>query len=157
MSKMAFNNIEWEFSNVKEEAMAYAKPEEGDRYLKIIDADYNEDDQRYTITVHDLGNEAQFTLSYWLFTADPETNNIIPNVAQRNTLVSLGRALAGKDIGVPNPATIIGGVVLAHIVLKASKKDPEKKYARCFKFDAVDEEMAVLADIEQYYIGAPAE
>lgn len=156
MSKMAFNNKPWEYSDVREEK-TFVMPEEGDRYLKIIDATYDEDDQRYTLTVVDLGNEARYSLSYWLFTADPETNNIIPNVTQRNTLVSLGRALAGKDIGIPNYESVIGGVVLAHIVLKASKKDPEKKYARCFKFDPVDEEMAVLADIEQYYVGAKVE
>ena len=154
---MAFNNIEWEFSDVKAEERTFPRPEEGDRYLKIIDAVYDDNDRRYTITVFDLGNEAQYSLSYWLDTSDFETNNIVPNVAHRNALVSLGHALAGKDIGIPNPDAIRGGVVLAHVTLKASKKDPEKKYARVFKYDPVDEDMAVLADIEQYYNGAAVE
>lgn len=157
MSNMAFNNIEWEYSNVKAEEKTYARPEEGDRYLKILDATYDESDQRYIVTVSDLDNGAQFSLSYWLFSADNETNDIIPNIAHRNALVSLGHALAGKDIGIPNPEAIKGGVVLAHIVLKAPRNNPEKKYARCFKYDPVEEEMAVLADIDQYYIGAPTE
>jgi hypothetical protein len=53
---MAFNNEKWEFSDVKSEDISYARPEEGDRYLKITDAEYDRDDQRYTIYVTDLTN-----------------------------------------------------------------------------------------------------
>ena len=154
---MAFNTTNWEYSNVTTEEKVFAKPEEGERYLKINNAIFDGSDKRFTIFVTDLGNNAEFSLSYWLNTNDRTTNDTIPNTSHRNALVSLGKALAGHEIGIPNPNDVVGGVVLANIVLKESKTTPDKKFARCFKFQAVPEDMAILADIDQYYIGAPTE
>lgn len=155
---MAFTNTKWEFSDVTTEEIKsnFARPEEGDRYLKITDAFFDESEKKYTLTMLDLGNEAQFNLSYWLFTAD-EDNNLIPSVYNRNALVELGKALAGEEIGIPNPDSVIGGVVMGHITLKPSKKDPTKKYARCYKYSPVPYDVAITADIDQYSTDGPVE
>lgn len=154
---MAFNNNAWTYSNVIAEEKKFIEPEEGERSLKIENVRFDESEKKYMITVSDLGNDARFDLSYWLNTSDRNTGDIIPNTYHRNALVSLGKALAGYEIGIPNPADIVGGIVYGEITLKQSKTNPDRKFPRCFVFRPVPEDLACLADIDQYYIGAPTE
>lgn len=151
---MAFKNSTWEYS---EKVIEGSQPIEfGERYLFIENAAFDDVKKEYKIFVKDLGNKATFSLSYWLTSLDQATNQIIDNELSIGTLNSLGEALAGVNIGVPNPQDIIGGVVFANV--KESKPNANgKTYARVYKFEPVPEDMAVFATIDQFYVGAPPE
>lgn len=146
---MAFKTTNWQYSDVVDTTQIPV--EEGLQYLFIKDAVFKEDADEYTITVQSLSNEAEFPLRYWITSRD-EGGAIIPNSKSRGTLISLGTALAGEPIGLPNPVDIKGGVVQADVKMSA----PSAKgvcYPRVYYFQAVPEEIAQgFAAIEQYYI-----
>lgn len=145
---MAFKVTEWEYSDVVD---ATAIPvAEGDQFLSILDAIYRPDDDEYTLYVKSLQNDAEFSLRYWLTSRD-QGGALIPNSKSRGTLVSLGIALAGDAIGIPNPVDIRGGVVRANVVL-SKPNDKGAQYPRVYSFQAVPEDIAVLSSIDQYYI-----
>jgi len=159
---MAFKTTEWELSS----KVVTSQPiEYGPRYLIIDNATYTETEKvskygiqyiekTYRITVTDLTNKANFSLTYWPEGWNKEYTARVDNERDIGTLNTLGEALAGMNIGIPNPQDIIGGVVLAN--LKESTPDPQtgKTYARCYKFEPVPGDIAALANIDQYYIGA---
>lgn len=143
-----FVSREWEFSSENGED-DFIQPEPGERYLKILDASCSiEGLRKYMVKVQDLANGATFKLYYNLCKAD-DKGNIQPNKYSRGTLVSLGKALAGKHIGIPLPDDIVGGVVIGTVELQEYQG---KTYARVFKFSPADAENAKeYSDIEQYY------
>lgn len=147
---MGFKTTEWELST---KVMTAQPIEYGQRYLFIDNATYDEEKKMYKIFVTDLTNKATFSLSYWLEGWNKEKTERVDNQVSIGTLNTLGEALAGINIGVPNPQDIIGGVVMAE--LKPSQADENGKvYARCYKFSPVPGDIAALASIDQYYIGA---
>ena len=153
---MAFKSTEWEYSNEVEKDTSRAQVEPGDRYLYVKDAYMSQDKNgydTYEIQFEDLTNHAVFTIRNWLYTTDRDTNNVIPNQGTRNTLIGLGKALAGpgSHIGIPNPVDIKGGVVLG--IVKFNKNG----YPVIYEYRPVDEDIAVLADIDQYYVGQEME
>lgn len=150
---MGFKTTSWTLENIN--IPEYIVPEEGPQYLFIKNATCDETDKSapYKITLESLSNEAVFTLSYWMYASDRNTGEFIPSTKQCGTLITLGKALAGKSIGIPNPVDIIGGVVLANVIMEPSKKDPSKTYARVYEFEPVPKDIAELAAIDQYYIG----
>lgn len=154
---MSFKVTSWELSDVS--VPEFVGPEEGEQALFIRNAECDPSDKTapYKITFESLKNNAVFTLSYWLFTTDRNTGAIIPSTKQMGTLLSLGKALSGRSIGIPNPVDIVGGVVWANVVMSPSSKDPSKKYARAYAFEPVPEDLAAYAQIEQYYIGQELE
>lgn len=145
---MAFQRTEWAFSDVVDVTQIPA--EEGVQFLMIRGATYNEETDEYTLTVQSLTNEAEFNLRYWLTSRD-ENGAIIPNSRARGTLVSLGVALAGEPIGIPNPVDIVGGVVQANVTLgKPNAKGVQ--YPRVYTFQAVPEDIVLsFATIDQYF------
>lgn len=147
---MAFQNTQWEFSDVVD--VTQIPVEEGVQYLAIRGATYNKETDEYTLTVQSLTNEAEFNLRYWLTSRD-ENGAIIPNSRARGTLVSLGVALAGAPIGIPNPVDIVGGVVQANVSFgKPNAKGVQ--YPRVYSFQAVPEDIVLgCSEIDQYFLG----
>lgn len=146
---MAFQKTEWEYSN--EVDATAIPPQEGKQFLIIDEAVYKEEDDEYTLTVRSLSNEAVFPLRYWLSSRD-ENGAIIPNSRARGTLITLGIALAGEPIGIPNPVDLKGGLVQAEIVMsKPNAKGAQ--YPRVYSFSAVPEEIYLaFGIIDQHFI-----
>lgn len=147
---MGFKNTEWELSN---EVVSKPAIEYGDRYLFIENATYDPNDKLYKLYVVDLVNNASFSLAYWLEGWNKERTEKVKNEVYIGTLNTLGEALAGTNIGIPNPQDIIGGVVMGEI--KQSNPNADGKvFARCYKFSPVPADIASCATIDQYYIGS---
>lgn len=150
---MAFKTTEWEYSNEIDQTQIPL--EEGVAYMFIRDARFDEEKGQYYIEMENLNTSAQFRLTYYLEQRD-ENNHKSLNPQVKGTLISLGKALAGVQIGIPNPLDIKGGVVKGYITLKESQKGTI--YPKVFHFDPVNEDMAAFATIEQYYVeDAPTE
>lgn len=149
---MAFKATQWKYSD--QEDQTQISVEEGVNYLYITGARYDEDKGIYTVEVESLNNRSQFRLTYFLENRN-ENNQPIINPNAKGTLISLGKALAGVTIGIPNPPDIVGGVVKGYVYLKESQKG--NVYPKVYHFDPVPEEMAVLATIDQYFVGAEEE
>lgn len=149
---MAFKQSTWALSNVTVSPAGDIIPfEEGLQYLKIVDASYDEVNARYKVVLHSLANEAEFSQTYFFSAKDDES---IPpkltNKKQMGIVASIGYALAGENINVPNPEDIIGGVVLADV---KSNEYNGKVRPQIWKYDPVPQEIAEnYADIEQAYI-----
>lgn len=149
-----FKTTEWEYSGVKEERPVYKDPLDGERYLFIEDASYDDDSTRYTLNVSDLGDRTvRYRLTYNLSRVDKVTGDLVPNISARNALVGLGKALFGRDVGVPFPGDVIGGVVRAQVKLREYNG---RNYANVYEYGTVSEDMAVFAEIDQYYDGYDA-
>ena len=143
---MAFKTTEWGYSNEIDQTQIPI--EEGQAYMFIRDARFDEDKGIYTLEMENLNTSAQFRLTYYLEQRD-ENNHISLNPQAKGTLISLGKALAGVQIGIPNPVDVKGGVVRGYITLKESQRGT--MYPKVYHFDPVDENMAAFATIEQYY------
>lgn len=147
---VGFKATSWQLSELKEEEkipVIY-----GLRTMFIQHASYDEQGGIYKLSVMDLENRATFTLTYWLYSVDKITNERTVNNKTRGTLTSLGKALAGYDIGVPFPGDVIGGVVGGDVVQSTSAKGTE--YQRVYAFLPVEKYYADCGTIDQYYIGA---
>ncbi len=140
---------EWEFSD--EEGQTYVAPEEGYRHLLITGASLDEENLVYRVEFQDLQNDAEFSVRYWMNKVN-DAGTTTPDRSQRGTLVTLGHAVLGTEKGIPFPADIQGGVVLANVMLKASSKNPEKLYPRIYKYLPVTAEWACLGTIDQYTV-----
>jgi len=144
---MAFKRTEWEYSNEVEKTNIPV--EEGLRYVKIVDAKFDASAKEYNLSLEDLTNGAEFSLRYWLNGTD-KNGNITSNASARGTLISLGKALAGEPIGIPAPVDVIGGVVVAEVVMKESTTSGAK-YPRVYKFTPASTDVVNdHSDIEQY-------
>lgn len=145
MRHMVFKTTEWKYSN--EVAAEDIPVREGPQYLQILNARHEEDSDVYTLFLKSLTNDAEFSVRYWLTSA--EDGVPVPNSKARGTLISLGKALAGFPIGIPNPMDIIGGVVQADV--KMSKPSNGNTYPRIYQFSPVPMEVALsFSSIEQY-------
>lgn len=155
---MGFVEKKWELSDEVPETREWKNLEVGEQNLIIKDAKLVDD--VYTITLASINADEGDTIPqsdfrYWLTTTD-SLGNIVKNVGARGTLITLGEALAGKCIGIPEPSSIIGGIV--HAEVKLSKPNAQGQcYLRIYKFEPVPEEIALCATIDQYYIGADVE
>lgn len=145
---MAFKTTEWKYSNEIDQTQIPI--EEGNAYMFIRDARFDEESGIYTLEMENLNTSAQFRLTYYLEQRD-ENNNVTLNPQTKGTLISLGKALAGVQIGVPNACDVKGGVVSGYIYMKESSRGT--MYPKVYHFDPVDENMAAMATIDQYYIG----
>ena len=148
----AFKTTEWKYSNEIDQTQIPI--EEGQAYLFIRDARFDDDKGIYRLDMENLNTSAQFTLNYFLESRD-ENNQVSVNAQAKGTLISLGIALAGVQIGVPNPQDVKGGVVSAYINLRESQNG--RMYPKVYHFEPVDEDMAAFATIDQYYTGCEAE
>lgn len=153
---MVFTPTVWKYSNEVEKQNIPV--EAGYRTLLITDAVEDESAATYKISFMDLGNDAEFSVTFWLNNIS-DTGMIMPNTKARGTLISLGKALAGSPIGIPYPGDIISGVVAAEVTLQPSKKDPNTNFARIYRFEPVSRDFAVLGGLDQYCIedGEPGE
>ena len=101
----AFKTTEWKYSNEIDQTQIPI--EEGQAYLFIRDARFDDDKGIYRLDMENLNTSAQFTLNYFLESRD-ENNQVSVNAQAKGTLISLGIALAGVQIGVPNPQDVKG-------------------------------------------------
>lgn len=147
---MAFVQTVWEYSNEVEMADI---PPEGDRFLYIRNAMFDDNTQKYMIYFTDLGSGTQFMVSYNLNRINKTTLAPEPNTRARGTLISLNRAMFNVRKGIPNPVDIIGGVVSGEVV---HREYQGKMYVNIYTYSPVPEDI-VLSDskIDQYYIGYP--
>lgn len=144
---MAYKITEWEYSNVVEKASIPV--EEGARFVQIKDANFIPETKEYHISTEDLTSGAEINLRYWLTSTD-KNGNITSNAQASGTLISLGKSLFGAPVGIPAPCDIIGGVVIAEVVLKESATSGAK-FPRVFKFrPATKEVVETYSTIEQY-------
>ena len=148
----AFKTTEWKDSNEIDQTQIPI--EEGQAYLFIRDARFDDDKGIYRLDVENLNTSAQFTLYYYLESRD-ENNQVSVNAQAKGTLISLGIALAGVQIGIPNPQDVKGGVVSAYINLR--ERQNGGMYPKVYHFEPVNEDMAAFATIDQYYTGCEAE
>lgn len=141
----------WKFSN-EEPVDEYAQPEAGLQYLQIKKAEVSDDELHYTLGFISLTNNAYINIRYFLYATDQETGELIPDAKQRRTLISLKKALYGPESnGIPNPADIVGCVVMADVKMVPAKNNPEKAYPRIYGYKAVPGEVAATwGNPEQY-------
>lgn len=148
---MAFNQTKWEFSDEKEAEMTgFQLPPEGDRYLTIEDAEFDEKTRKYRLWFVDIGTNTKFVMIYNMDMVDKSTGQVVANPMSRNTLISLNFALFGERQGIPYPGDIVGGVVGAEIKYREYEG---KKYVNIKKYSPVNADMVVYSSIEQYYEG----
>lgn len=149
---MAFNNSKWALSNIHVTASGeYIPPEAGLQYLKITGASYDEANARYKVELMSLANNAEFTQTYF-FSAkgDESIPPKLTNTKQMGIVASLGVALAGENISIPNPDSVVGGVVLADVKLDEYNG---KVRPKIWKYESVPKDIVdSFADIEQYYV-----
>ena len=147
---MAISITHWELSDrIAEGAIP---PEEGLRTLQIKAVKYDRDADTYAVTVQDLGNKATFTLTYWLSNVDENGVRTANNPAL-GTIHSLNYALTGlSNIGPLMEEDIKGGVVIGEVKM-SNPNAKGRQYARVFHFDPVPEDVAVLSEIDQYWVG----
>lgn len=152
---MAFKQSKWALSNVEVTATGeYIPPEEGLQYLKILSASYDETNARYKVELQSLANSAEFSQMYFFSSKDDDS--IPPKLTNRKQMgcvASIGVALSGENIGIPNPDDIAGGVVLADVKLDEYNG---KIRPKIWKYEAVPQDIIDgFADIEQ--VPAPSE
>lgn len=144
---MEFKITKWAYSN-DVDTNEYYLPPEGTRLLFIHDAEFSEDEGKYVITFRDIEDGLSFRVNYWMNKND-STGNPVPNQSVRNSLVGLGKALAGVSIGSPYPADIIGGVVYGDVTHYTSSQG--KTYPRIYRFTPVPEPLVLAyGQIPQY-------
>lgn len=143
---MEFKTTEWKYS--REIAAEDIPVKEGPQYLQILNARHDEDSDVYTLFLKSLTNDAEFSVRYWLTSAVEGVPQ--PNSRSRGTLISLGKALAGCPIGIPNPADVGGGVVQADV--RMSKPSPSGEvYPRIYQFSPVPMDIVLaFASIDQF-------
>lgn len=149
---MAFKVTQWEYSNEIDQTQIPI--EEGLAYLYITNARYDENEGIYSIDFENVQTNAQFNVRYYLIQRDEYGNKSL-NPQTKGTLISLGKALAGVQIGIPKDCDIRGGVVSGYIYMKDSSNG--RKYPKIYHFEPVNQDMAACATIDQYYIGAEEE
>jgi hypothetical protein len=162
---MGYTLTDWELSNIPEEQIRDSNniavfTEQGLKTVKILDIKYTGADtdkekekNTYKVTIEcieggaDAG--ARAVLTYWL--KEKDTNFV--NAKTLGTLTSLGKAVFGKvfpERTVPNPADILGAVVMADINL--SKPDAlGRVFTRVFRYEPASADFSAFSDIDQYY------
>lgn len=144
---MAFKTTEWEYSN-ETESGGYENPPEGPRYLYIEEAEFDRSDKKYTIYFRDVETDISFRVSMWMDRSDQD-GSLRPNTPVRNTLITLGKALAGVPIGIPNTADIVGGVVVGEVVHYTATSG--KVFPRIYKYSPAPEPIVLAySTIDQY-------
>lgn len=146
---MPFKEMPWEHSDdpYVPEDIVKVTPGVKDLYIDNASMDL---DGKYSISVHNvLEPKEKMTFNYWINTND-ENNNIVPNATARGTLHTLGFALAGRDIGMPAPGSIIGAVV--RVDVKMSKPNVNgAQFPRAYKFEkSPDETIIDHSSTDQY-------
>lgn len=124
---MQFKFTDWTYSTEVEQEEKLLDP--GYQHLHIENAEMVDD--IYTITVRSIEDESAVqAIRFYLNKNDGQ-----PNRVARNTLVSLGKALAGEPIGIPFFEDIVGGIVGAEVKLNEYNG---KQYRNIYKFDPCD-------------------
>ena len=162
---MAFKITQWALSNIpedqiKDSAKMNVFKEKGLKTVKIIDALYRGQNEAqasnkntYLLTIEcieggaDAGAKAHLT--YWLC----ERDSNLYNSKTMGTMQSLGKAIFGSAFppnSFPNPADILGAVVMADIDI--SKPDPQgRTFTRVYRFEPASQDFMAFSDIEQIY------
>lgn len=142
-------DTEWKYSN-EEPANEYVDPEEGIQYLQIKKAEVSSDEMHYSLGLLSLSNNAYMNIRYFLYNTNDE-GELIPDAKQRRTLITLKKALYGPEAnGIPNPADIVGCVVMAEVKLGKPTANGTR-YPRIYSYKAVPGEVAATwGNPEQY-------
>lgn len=107
-----FKITNWAGSEWTEDAVKKPEPlSPGEYDLRIIDATFDPDTERYQIIVQDVITLAESRFSWFIKTKAGGLNPY-----SHGTLVSLGKALFGRDVGVPFYEDVINGIVHAEVV-----------------------------------------
>lgn len=148
---MAFKQTQWEFSDEKEtEDTGFQLPPEGDRFLFIDDASFDESNRKYKVWFSDIATGIKFSMIYNMDMVDKNTGQVVSNYISRNTLITLNFAIFGERQGIPNPVDIVGAVVQAEV---KHREYQGKTYVNIRKYSPPNEDMVVYSNIEQYYAG----
>lgn len=139
----------WKYSDVEYEQEP--SPVAGEWPVKIVHASYDDEKDRYMMTLKDLVNNVTFSVRYNLSRADAVTGVTTSNFRARNTLVGLGQAVFGESVGIPAPEDLVGAV--ANAVVKLSIWQG-KEYANVYEYHAANEVYVLgYSDIEQHSTG----
>lgn len=162
---MSYVITKWDLSDIPSEQIKDSNnvggfSEPGLKTVKILDVRYlgptaekPTERNTYKVTIEcieggsDVG--ARANLTYWL--KDKDTNLI--NAKTLGTMQSLGKAIFGKDFPdrtVPNPADIIGAVVMADINL-SKPDDLGRVFTRVFRYEQASSDFSAFSEIEQSY------
>lgn len=162
---MVFEPTKWEGSTIDVDPdMNYDRidPEPGLQYLVITGASMDNSTARYSVDCMSLTNNAEFRLTY--FFGDKNDTSARPawvNKKQMGSVASLGIALTGKNYGVIAPKDVIGGVVMADVMVTESEKDGKiRHFARVYKFEPVPRDIAAAyseikdgdGNVDQYFV-----
>lgn len=153
---MVFKQTAWQFSDEEKKDTEFKLPEEGDRYVIIDDATYDEETHQYRIWMTDIGNDAKFRVKYNVDKLSKDTGNYEPNLTARGVLVTLNQAIFGAEKGIPYPEDIKGAVAQAEVKHSKFKGDDgvERTYVNIWKYKPVEYDIVLsYGSIEQYYIG----
>lgn len=143
-------DTEWKFSNEQAAESEYAEPVEGPQYLQIKKAFVSDDEMHYSLGMVSLTNNAYINIRYFLYATNDE-GELVPDSKQRRTLITLKKALYGPEAnGIPNPADIVGCVVMADVKLSKPTANGSR-FPRIYSYKAVPGEVAASwGNPEQY-------
>lgn len=160
-----YTHNSWKYETLESED--YVEPTVGNRFLIVTNADIDEslpEDPIYRVTLRDLQGGAYISNKYHLTSKSKSTGSRFPNKYSKETLMSLGAALAGPafhDSGkLPNPKNIIGGVVIGNVESREYTKqngEPGTAYGIKEYFPAPADFVAEFSDIDQYFEGCDDE
>jgi len=160
-----YTHNSWKYETLESED--YVEPTPGNRFMIITSAGIDEsvpDDPIYRVTLRDLQGGAYVSNKYHLTSKSKSTGSRFPNKYTKDTLLSLGAALAGpafRESGkLPNPENIIGGVVVGIVEQRAyTKQNGESGVAYGIKeyAPAPVDFVTEFSDIEQYFDGCDDE
>ena len=119
-----YKHTVWKFGKI--ETPEYVQPTTGNRFLKIIEADYDPDNKEhgpiYSITLQDLQGGAIIKNRYFQLAKNKNTGNTFVSKYFKETMTLLAQAIAGPafleeqgDEALLNPKDIVGGVVIGTV------------------------------------------
>jgi len=136
MTNLEMNLTKWAGSDIVEKRMDI--PEEGPAYCQIRRASYDKSSFKYVLNLYNLATDSDMYPFFYTMKKADASGKIGPNRYSEGTLISLGRAVFGKEVGVPFPDDVIGAIVIANIKLREYNG---KTYASIYTFDAVPAEI----------------
>lgn len=164
------NPRNWKLGNAKE--IVPFIPTDGEHYVMITDASYDESAKTYEIVCKDLNDDGdqslpeserivqrEFKLRYWLASKD-ENGNIRRDEKAEDALCKLGKAINGAPCGVPYFKALKAGGFIIKAKLKGITSKKGTRYVICNAWNPLTKEEAeMLGRIDgegnplQYYEG----
>jgi len=160
-----YTHTSWKYENIENED--YVEPTPGNRFMMITGAEIDEsvpDDPIYRVVLRDIQGGAYVSNKYHLTSKSKSTGSRFPNKFTKDTLISLGAALAGPAFRasgkLPNPENIVGGVVVGIVEARNYTKqngEPGVAYGIKEYAPAPVDFVVEFSKIDQYYEGCDDE